>query len=103
MAQWMSQAPFHDKQSPCTGDSIDQLPNNGYPSVYNAIIGRPTLNVLQAIASTYHLALKFLMPTGIGVILGNQVEVRSCYALALKGPPKIEQKTNAIESTEQPS
>ncbi|GMN49779.1 hypothetical protein TIFTF001_018933 [Ficus carica] len=37
------------------------------PSVYNVILGRPTLNALKAVVSTYHLAMKF--PTGdrIGV------------------------------------
>ena len=29
------------------------------PSAYNAIIGQPTLNSIQAIVSTYHLAMKF--------------------------------------------
>lgn len=31
-------------------------------SAYNAIIGRPTLNALKAITSSYHLKIKF--PTG---------------------------------------
>ena len=30
------------------------------PSTYNAIIGRPTLNALRAVTSTYHLAMKIL-------------------------------------------
>lgn len=38
------------------------------PGVYNAIIGRLTLNTLQAVASTYHLALKFPMLVGIEVV-----------------------------------
>ena len=29
------------------------------PSTYNAIIGRPILNALRAVVSTYHLAMKF--------------------------------------------
>lgn len=62
--------------------------------VYNAIIGKPTLNTLQAVASTYHLALKFTTPTRVGVVHENQVEVRHCYALALKGQPNTRQKTN---------
>lgn len=35
---------------------------------YNAIVGRLTLNALQAVVSTYHLALKFLTPVGVGVV-----------------------------------
>lgn len=57
------------------------------PDIYNAIIGCPTMNTLRAVASTYHLALKFPTPARVGVILGNQVEARCCYVLALKRPP----------------
>lgn len=38
------------------------------PSVYNIIIGRLNLNALRAIASTYHLAMKFPIATGVSVI-----------------------------------
>lgn len=37
-------------------------------NVYNAIIGRLTLNALRVVANTYHLALKFLTPVGVGVV-----------------------------------
>ncbi|GMN65242.1 hypothetical protein TIFTF001_034313 [Ficus carica] len=37
------------------------------PSVYNVILGRPTLNALKAVVSTYHLAMKFPVGNGIGV------------------------------------
>lgn len=55
--------------------------------VYNAIIVKLTLNALRVVTSTYHLALKFPTPVEIGVVQGNQVEARCCYALALKGQP----------------
>ncbi|XP_077223446.1 uncharacterized protein LOC143857058 [Tasmannia lanceolata] len=42
------------------------------PSTYNAIIGRPALNELQAVVSTPHLKMKFLTPHGIEVICGDQ-------------------------------
>ena len=29
------------------------------PSAYNAIIGRPALNALRVVVSTYHLTMKF--------------------------------------------
>ena len=38
------------------------------PSTYNAIIGRPTLNNLRAVTSTYHLKVKFPTPAGLGVL-----------------------------------
>jgi hypothetical protein len=31
-----------------------------YPSTYNAILGRTTLNKMKAVLSTYHLKMKFL-------------------------------------------
>lgn len=38
------------------------------PSVYNIILGIPTFNALKAVVSTYHLAIKFPTPTGVGII-----------------------------------
>lgn len=59
------------------------------PGIYNAIIGRPTLNTLRAIASTYHLALKFSTLAEIVVTQGNQVKAHRCYVLALKGQSHV--------------
>lgn len=39
--------------------------------VSNTIVERPTLNALQDVTSTYHLALKFSTLAGIGVIKGS--------------------------------
>ena len=36
------------------------------PSAYNAILGRPGLNALRAIVSTYHLLVRFPTKHGIG-------------------------------------
>ncbi|GMN57046.1 hypothetical protein TIFTF001_026149 [Ficus carica] len=41
------------------------------PSVYNAILGRPTLNALKAVVSTYHLALKFPILNRVRIFRGN--------------------------------
>ncbi|KAL0394774.1 UNVERIFIED_CONTAM: hypothetical protein Slati_4443600 [Sesamum latifolium] len=54
------------------------------PSAYNVILGRPSLNAFQAIASTYHLKLKFSTPNGIGEEVGDQRQARECYANSLK-------------------
>ncbi|XP_022887470.1 uncharacterized protein LOC111403267 [Olea europaea var. sylvestris] len=38
------------------------------PKAYNIILGRPLLNKIQAIVSTFHLAMKFPTGHGIGVV-----------------------------------
>ena len=41
------------------------------PFAYNIIVGRPTLNRLKAITSTYHLMMKFPTEKGITIMLGD--------------------------------
>ncbi|KAL5573255.1 hypothetical protein UlMin_022852 [Ulmus minor] len=52
------------------------------PSLYNAIIGRPTLNKIRAVTSTYHLLVKFPTVGGIGILRGDQTESREIYEAA---------------------
>ncbi|KAF3452063.1 hypothetical protein FNV43_RR08159 [Rhamnella rubrinervis] len=61
------------------------------PSVYNMIIGRPFLNNLRAVTSTYHLVMKFPTEKGTCVVRGDQHEARKCYVNALRGKDKIMQ------------
>ena len=70
------------------------------PSVYNVILGRPTLNALRAVTSTYHLSMKFPTTQGIGEVSGNQFESRRCYSLALqqKGEQRSAGNINAVET-----
>ena len=63
-----------------------------HPSVYNAIIGRPTLNAMRAVTSTYHLMMKFPTENGIGVVIGSQKEARICYVNATKGESSVKRK-----------
>ncbi|GAV86480.1 hypothetical protein CFOL_v3_29910 [Cephalotus follicularis] len=49
------------------------------PSPYNAIIGHPCLNLLEAIVSTRHLVMKFPMRFGVGEVRGDQQVARQCY------------------------
>ncbi|GMN32862.1 hypothetical protein TIFTF001_049812 [Ficus carica] len=67
-----------------------------HPSVYNAIIGRPTLNAMRAVTSTYHLMMKFPTENGIGVVVGSQKEARICYVNATNGESSAKGKENSI-------
>ena len=53
------------------------------PSTYNIILGRPALNKLKAVTSTYHLKVKFPIAHGVREIRGDQVLTRDCYQAAL--------------------
>ena len=52
-------------------------------SSYNAIIGRPTLNSLKAVTSTYHLSVKFRIEYGVGQVQEDQLATRECYLAML--------------------
>ncbi|RZS09658.1 hypothetical protein BHM03_00040749, partial [Ensete ventricosum] len=52
------------------------------PSAYNAIIGRPTLNQLRTVVSTYHRVLKFPTRVGVGEVRSDPRESRQCYLTA---------------------
>ncbi|GAV71738.1 hypothetical protein CFOL_v3_15228 [Cephalotus follicularis] len=61
------------------------------PSPYNAIIGRPGLNLIEAIVSTRHLLIKFLTRFGVGEARGDQQVARQCYKTAVmdQGKDKV--------------
>ncbi|GAV66292.1 hypothetical protein CFOL_v3_09802 [Cephalotus follicularis] len=60
-------------------------------SPYNAIIGRPELNLMEAIVSTRHLLMKFPTRFGVGEARGDQQAARQCYITAIsdKGKDKV--------------
>ncbi|KAK2999168.1 hypothetical protein RJ639_022612 [Escallonia herrerae] len=58
------------------------------PSAYNAILGRPALNQLQVVVSTYHLKMKFPMEHGIGEVKGDQTTARQCYVTSCRSKNK---------------
>uniref|UniRef100_A0A2N9FQ85 Uncharacterized protein n=1 Tax=Fagus sylvatica TaxID=28930 RepID=A0A2N9FQ85_FAGSY len=76
------------------------------PSAYNVIIGRPTLNKLRAVTSTYHLLVRFPTEHGIGELKGDQATARECYFASL-GPEathqtmKIDEGHKLVEPTEE--
>ncbi|XP_073107230.1 uncharacterized protein [Elaeis guineensis] len=50
---------------------------------YNAILGQPSLGVLKAVVSSYHLMMKFPMEAGVGQVRGNQAMARQCFTAKL--------------------
>ncbi|GAV67748.1 hypothetical protein CFOL_v3_11252 [Cephalotus follicularis] len=60
-------------------------------SPYNAIVGRPGLNLLETIVSTRHLLVKFPTRFGAGEVRGDQEVARICYKTAIsdKGKGKV--------------
>ncbi|XP_022883352.1 uncharacterized protein LOC111400148 [Olea europaea var. sylvestris] len=55
------------------------------PMAYNVILGRPLQNKIQAIVSTFHLAIKFPTSHGIGVIRGDRSAAKQCYVTSIRG------------------
>ncbi|XP_023894423.1 uncharacterized protein LOC112006372 [Quercus suber] len=53
-------------------------------STNNAILGRPTLNLLKVVTSTYHLMIKFPTEYGVREVRGNQMAARKCYIAMLE-------------------
>ena len=68
-------------------------------SMYNVILGRPTLNKLKVVMSTYYLKVKFLITHGIGEIRGDQVLVRECYLAALASEENHMQMIDELKQT----
>lgn len=48
-------------------------------SSYNTILGRPTINNLKMITSTYQFKMKFLTTMAVGKVRGKQVLAWECY------------------------
>ena len=73
------------------------------PSTYNIILGRPRLNRLRAVTSTYYLKVKFPIAHAVGEIRGDQVLVRECYQAALASGENHTWVINEPESILEPS
>uniref|UniRef100_A0A2N9E2N4 RNase H type-1 domain-containing protein n=1 Tax=Fagus sylvatica TaxID=28930 RepID=A0A2N9E2N4_FAGSY len=76
------------------------------PFAYNVIIGRPTLNRLRAVTSTYHLLVRFPTENGIGEMKGDQAMARECYLTTVNAEQVhqtliVEERQNIAEPTEE--
>ncbi|XP_075492540.1 uncharacterized protein LOC142530602 [Primulina tabacum] len=54
------------------------------PSSYNIILGRPAMNELRAVASTYHEKIKFPVGARVEEVRGDQPSSRKCYVEAVR-------------------
>ncbi|XP_011074079.1 uncharacterized protein LOC105158875 [Sesamum indicum] len=62
------------------------------PFAYNVILGRPGLNSIRAVISTYHMKVKFPTDRGVGEVACDRKEARKCYNLSLKGEPEAKKR-----------
>ena len=54
------------------------------PSTYNMLLGRPSLKVIKAIPSAYHMMIKFPTTSRVGMVRGDQRMARECYLASMK-------------------
>ena len=54
------------------------------PSAYNMLLGRPSLNAIKSIPSTYHMMIKFPTVSGVGMVRGDQRVAKECYSASMK-------------------
>ena len=54
------------------------------PYAYNMLLGRPSLDAIKAIPSTYHMMIKFPTISEVGMVRGDQRLARECYSASIK-------------------
>ncbi|GKV02764.1 hypothetical protein SLEP1_g15159 [Rubroshorea leprosula] len=67
--------PIHVGVTPCVAIVTLYFFVIDVPSFFNAILGRPGLNSLQAVVSTQAMMIKFPTPNGVGMARGKLIEV----------------------------
>ncbi|CAL2239909.1 unnamed protein product [Prunus armeniaca] len=71
------------------------------PTVYNVILGCPTMTQMKVFISTHMLLLKFPTPYGTGMVRGDQLGTRSCYASTIKSTNR-QHRGEALAVTQAP-
>lgn len=84
--------PVTAKTPPCQSTVFIKFLVVRVPLAYNAILGRPGLNILDAIISTRWLLVRFPTDRGVGEMRGERTLVPYCYHTAspLTAPPAPE-------------
>ena len=57
---------------PCQATTMKKFLIVEAPSVYNMLLGKPSLNAIRAIPSAYHMVVKFPTENGVGMVRGDQ-------------------------------
>ena len=78
------QLPITMGQEPCEVTQILNFLIIKVISSYNAILDSTAINAFQAVATTYHLKIKFSSRTRVGQEKGNEHVAQSCYVAALR-------------------
>ena len=71
-------------EPPCQATTTARFPIVDAPSAYNMLLGRPSLNAIKAIPSTYHMIIKFPTIHGVGMARGYQRVAMECYTASMK-------------------
>ena len=53
-------------------------------SAYNVLLGRPSLNAIMAIPSSYHMVIQFPTTKRVGMVRGDQRMARESYSTSMK-------------------
>ena len=69
---------------PCQATTTVRFLIVDVPFAYNVLLGRPSLNAIKAIPSTYHMVIKFPTTNGVGMVRGDQRVARECYSASMK-------------------
>ena len=69
---------------PCQATTTARFLIVDAPSAYNMLLGKPSLNTIKAIPSTYHMMIKFPTVSGVGMVRGDQRVARECYSASMK-------------------